>query len=373
MDWIDEKAEKLFIYIKNLSFRKAMISYVVMLAGLVWPLSYITRAFCRYQNIPFIGEWCAFVYFFVGMILTIFIFYHKRLKKPLSILEESVRRIQENDLDFHIAYDSRDEFGSLCGSAEAMRLELMKNKEELWRLIERQKDLNAAFAHDLRTPLTVIRGYTDFLAKYIPEGKLSQQKLQDTLRLMTEHLKRLEDYSRTMKGIRSIEDLPISCQNIWLSSIGNRIREIVFALNQTGGIHISYEGFSLDAQVSVDENIILEVLDNTLSNAIRYARNRIEILTDYTPPNGPADNGELLLTVRDDGPGFSEAQLKRATMPYYTEYRADPDDEHFGIGLHICLELCKKHGGTLNTANSILGGAVVTAAFFSQTDHKEIL
>lgn len=108
MDWIDEKAEKLFIYIKNLSFRKAMVSYVVMLAGLVWPLSYITRAFCRYQNIPFIGEWC--------------------------------------------------------------------------------------------TPLTVIRGYTDFLAKYIPEGKLSQQKLQDTLRLMTEHLKRLEDYSRTMKG-----------------------------------------------------------------------------------------------------------------------------------------------------------------------------
>lgn len=373
MDWIDEKAEKLFTYIRNLSFRKAMISYVVMLTGLVWLLSYITRAFCRYQNIPFIGEWCAFVYFFAGILITIFLFYYKRLKKPLSILEKSVKRIQENDLDFHISYDSQDEFGSLCDSVEAMRLELIKNKEELWRLVERQKDLNAAFAHDLRTPLTVLRGYTDFLAKYIPEGKLSQKKLQDTLQLMTEHLKRLEDYSRTMKGIRSIEDLPISCQKIWLSGIENRIKEIVFALNQTGGIQIVYEGFHLDTQVSVDENIIMEVLDNTLSNAIRYARSKIEILTDYTPANGPdpSEKGELLLTVRDDGPGFSKDQLKLATKPYHSEYRADPDDEHFGIGLHICLELCKKHGGTLNAANSIMGGAVITATFFSQINAKE--
>lgn len=361
MDWIDKKAELLFDYIKNLSFRKAMIAYVLVLAVIVWVLSYITQAFCRYQQIPLAGEWCSFVYFFAGIIITILIFYHKRLKKPLSVLMESVDRIRDNDLDFHAAYDSKDELGSLCDSVEAMRLELVRGKEELWNLIERQKELNAAFAHDLRTPLTVLRGYTDFLARYIPEGKLGLEKTQDTLRLMSEHLKRLEDYSHTMKGIRSIEELPLSCVPITLNQIEARIREVIFALNQTGGIQISCKGFATDMQISADESIIMEVLENALSNAIRYAGDHIEIHTDYH-----AENSELLIAVADDGPGFSDEQLTQALKPYYKEYHADTSDQHFGIGLHICRELCRKHGGTLSVANSILGGAIVTATFRSE-------
>lgn len=293
------------------------------------------------------------------MAITILLFYHKRLKKPLSILRESVAHIQKNELDFHISYESRDELGCLCDSVEKMRLELVADKEEMWRLIERQKDLNAAFAHDLRTPLTVLRGYTDFLARYIPEGKLSQEKVTDTLKLMAEHIRRLEDYSRTMKGVRSIEEVPFSPESIRLRQIEKQIREVLFALNQTGGISILYEGFEMDIHLSVDITFIMEVLENMLSNAIRYAGNVIEVQTTYHP-----DSGELLLSVRDDGPGFTEEQLQFALRPYHKEFEADTQDEHFGIGLHICLALCQKHGGTLSVANSILGGAIVTAAFY---------
>ena len=51
-----------------------------------------------------------------------------------------------------------------------------------------------------------------------------------------------------------------------------------------------------------------------------------------------------------------------AVKPYYKEYSADTETEHFGIGLHICRELCRKHGGTLSVANSMRGGAAVTAS-----------
>lgn len=357
MDWLDEKLDKLFHYIKNLSFRKAMLAYIFVLAGITAVLTYVTEAFCAYQKIPLAGEWCGYFYSFTGMIITIFIFYHKRLKKPFSILNESVDNIRCNNLDFHVSYDSRDEFGSLCDSVEAMRLELENNKEEMWRLIERQKELNAAFAHDLRTPLTVLRGYTDFLARYIPEGKLSEDKLQDTLKLMAEHLRRLEDYSYTMKGIRSIEDVPLSLRKTTLKHLDSRIQEVIFALNQTGGIQIEYQGFNEEYSVSVDDGMIMEVLENLLSNAIRYAGSRIEVCM-YS-----SSDGELTAVVRDDGFGFSEEQLTQAVKPYYKEYSADTETEHFGIGLHICQELCRKHGGTLSVANSILGGAVVTASF----------
>ncbi len=71
------------------------------------------------------------------------------------------------------------------------------------------------------------------------------------------------------------------------------------------------------------------------------------------------------MTVRDDGRGFLDEQLEKALEPYHKEYESAETDEHFGIGLHICREFCKKHGGTINVANSIKGGAVVTASFFA--------
>ena len=222
-------------------------------------------------------------------------------------------------------------------------------------------------AHDLRTPLTVLKGYTDFLARYLPEGKISEAKMADTLALMSEHLKRLENYSRTMKGIRSIDEVPFSPEVIRLGSIGKKIQEVVFALGQAGDVGIFYRGCTLKdgdnggLRVQADENIIMEVLENLLSNAIRYAGTQIEVISEYD-----MEKMEFLLVVRDDGKGFSEEQLIKALKPYHKEHDSVEMDEHFGIGLHICREFCKKHGGTLDVANSIRGGAVVTASFVCQ-------
>lgn len=399
MDWLEEKTDKFLTFIRNLSFRKAMIAYILVLAVIVWGLSYITMILCWQQEMSIwakYGErenlrnivyekgllwlygdsifsksdesmlkffdicrvWCPFFYSFAGIILTIFLFYRKRLKRPLLILEESVEKIRKDDLDFQAVYESKDELGRLCGSVEDMRLELVRGKEEMWSLIERQKELNAAFAHDLRTPLTVLRGYTDFLAKYIPEGKISAGKLNSTLSLMAEHLKRLEEYSRTMKGIRSIEEVPFICEETSIHSIIKKIEEVIFALNQIRDVEIVHEGNSTDTQISADDSMIMEVLENILSNAIRYAEKKIEVLSDYDK-----EKAEFTLTVRDDGPGFTEEQLKKALKPYYKEHEKNESGDHFGIGLHICQELCKKHGGTLSIANSIQGGAVITASF----------
>ena len=132
-------------------------------------------------------------------------------------------------------------------------------------------------------------------------------------------------------------------------------------VNAAEGIVMQYIGVARkDAPGLVQVGIRPEVLENMLSNAIRYAGKQIDVMSDYD-----ADSREWILTVRDDGPGFSEEQLDKALRPYYKETEDGGPDDHFGIGLHICRELCKKHGGTLNVANSIRGGAVVTASFLA--------
>lgn len=403
MDWVEEKIENLRIRLCNMSFRKAMIGYTLVLAVVVFLLSCVTIMVCyRWETLlykkydiapeysrwlsllaggPFIEMpsvitnsdntilrileilriWCPFFYGVGGMMITICIFYKQRLKKPFEILQSGTEEITKQNLEFPMYYDSQDEMGELCDSFERMRKELISNKSEMWKLIDSQKQLNAAFAHDLRTPLTVLKGYSDFLARYIPEGKVSEEKTLDTLKLMSSHLERLEQYSRTMNGIRNIEEMPIAKESISLNRIQKEIGEVIFALNQIGDIQIveqiGYEEMKAH-NISVDRNAILEVLENLLSNAIRYALHHIQVQTDYNEKEQT-----FFLSVKDDGSGFEREEMAKMLAPY--EKETTGDSEHFGIGLHICSLLCNKHGGTISIANSMSGGAIVTASFYS--------
>ena len=91
------------------------------------------------------------------------LFYRNKLKRPLAELRLASEKISQNDLDFTVTAHSRDELGQLCASFETMRAALAQNFSEMWRQMEERKRLNAAFAHDLRTPLTVLKGYNEML------------------------------------------------------------------------------------------------------------------------------------------------------------------------------------------------------------------
>lgn len=99
---------------------------------------------------------------------------------------EASGKISRNDLNFSIEYDSKDELGKLCNSFEIMRTTLAENFSDMWRQVEERRQLNAAFAHDLRTPLTVLKGYDEML-------KASDDpKTRDTAAPMEKHILRME-------------------------------------------------------------------------------------------------------------------------------------------------------------------------------------
>ncbi len=138
------------------------------------------------------------------------LFYRRKLKKPLAILDAASGRIASGDLDFTVEYDSRNEFGRLAASFETMRRSLYETNRDMWRMMEGRRRLNAAFAHDLRTPLTVLRGYSDFLLKYAPSGKIGDEKAMATLSTMDVYLKRLEGYTTTMSSLQKLDEIELS-------------------------------------------------------------------------------------------------------------------------------------------------------------------
>lgn len=278
------------------------------------------------------------------------LFYKRQLQKPLTLLDHAAKQIADNNLDFQVVYSREDELGRLCDSFEKMRLALLANNEEMWRQMEERKRLNAAFSHDLRTPLTVLRGQSELLIQYAP--KMTVEKVADTSEMMRRHVARLEAYVQTMGELQRLEDIEIIRQPIPLSALYEQLLE-------TGEVLCAGKKFSGSLTgdehtiLNVDASIAQRVFENLLSNAARFAKERIAASI-------ASKEGYLFLIISDDGNGFAQKDLEHATKPFYKTVR-ETDNEHFGMGLNICKILCEKHGGSIHLSNQ--NGAVITAVF----------
>ncbi|WP_185715814.1 sensor histidine kinase [Clostridioides difficile] len=295
--------------------------------------------------------------FFIGLLLLAdIIFYKVKLKTPIEILNKGAMEISNNNLDFCLEYNNNDELGNLCNAFEKMRSELNKNNIKMWTMINDRKQLNAAFSHDLRNPLTVLKGYSNYLTKYIPTGKLSDEKILSTTQLMSEHINRIEYYVENMSNAQRLEDLVVS------KSMSN-INKLIENLDENISIIAKQEGksFTLKSQINninlfFDENIILRVVENIISNAFRYARNTVSILIYL-------EQELLTFVIEDDGIGFSKESLKLALRPFYRDKTLNDSNAHFGMGLYISKILCEKHGGSIFIENNSTNSAKITAKF----------
>lgn len=281
------------------------------------------------------------------------VYYRRKLKRPLAILKNGTERIAKNDLDFAIKYDVDDEFGQLCEAFEKMRSSLEENSKETWRQMEERKRLNASFLHDLRTPLTVLEGHLDILRKYTDNGALSRQDITEMYSVMNIQLKRMSRYVSSMSKLQSLEDIPIS-------SKPTASKELVRTLKNTAGIICSKKKLTFESQIKLeslelDIEIVLQVFENVMSNAVRYAKSAIRVCCK-------TKGKHLYIIVSDDGPGFDAREIKIATDPFYTTEKKS-EGEHFGLGLNICKILCQRHGGGIRLDNVKDGGACVTVYF----------
>ena len=282
-------------------------------------------------------------------------FYRWKIKKPLAILNAASQKIAQNDLDFQVAVPTGDELGKLCQSFETMRASLEENNRSLWAAVEERKRLNAAFSHDLRTPLTVLQGYSDLLLDALPSGDLSPEKTVDTVLTMQRSLTRLQRYVESMNSLQRLEDLEPQKSTVPFSTLCAQLEETGKILGKEQGFHFASQG---KGDVFLDSELLFQVYENLLSNAGRYAKGNIWVTAER-------EGTALSLTVADDGPGFPPAALKRAAEPYYRADRSpNPEGElHFGLGLYLCRVLCQKHGGSLEIGNAPEGGARITARF----------
>lgn len=309
-----------------------------------------------YRFSRFIENYAALFWYSVCIASAAIVFYMTKLKKPLRILQNASHRISENELDFTVKYPGSDEMSALCEAFETMRSALEENNDKMLHMLDERKQLNDAYTHDLRTPIAVLKGYTDMLIGYLPTGKFSEDEILETVQTMSSHVERLEQFADSMNTVQKLEDIDIQKEQVPTEEFLSHLRETADFLCQSQDIAFEFESSLARATILIDPSAVTQVFENLLNNALRFAEEKITILC-------LANDNIFSIAVTDDGKGFSEKELITAAKPYYSG-QAEKGQFHFGLGLHICRTLCEKHGGTLRLENTEPHGAKVTASFY---------
>ena len=286
------------------------------------------------------------VYSALCILAAVFLFYRNKLEKPLAELMTASENIVHNDLDFKMQYRAEDEMGQLCTAFETMRTTLADNLSKMWRQMEERGRLNAAFAHDLRTPLTVLKGYQELLLAN------DNNDVKGTAVTMGKHISRMEHYVNSMNQLQRLEDMQPEGRLVVLENMISSLYESAEILCKQNGKNLQWTSQNEKRQFELDVDFVIQVSNNLISNAVQYAETNI-VMSFEGKEEG------LLLSVADDGIGFTEDGLRKAAEPYFTE---EKHAEHFGLGLYICKILCEHHGGYLQVDNT-MEGAKVTAFF----------
>lgn len=290
-----------------------------------------------------------------ALILSDILFYRFKLKTPLACLQEGAHHIMEGDLDFMVspantdpastsAADTKDELSQLCLAFDAMRIQLKKNNQELWRQAEERKRLNAAFSHDLRNPITVLKGTV----------KLLKQNILDphAIERLDTYTVRLEQYVETMSSIHRLEELPVCRKTLSLFSLYQELTETAHMLAPGLTQLLPLKENQTNALIQLDSGLFFNTAENLIGNAARFTNTSIIISLSF-------QERMLTLTVQDDGPGFPPQLVKDGPQPFK---KWSDESDHFGMGLYICQMLCEKHGGALILENTC-PGARITAQF----------
>jgi len=313
------------------------------------------------QSDYFVSEVCDFLQTYTVLILSIvgscaavFLFYRNKLKTPIEELTSASKKIAENHLDFCVTYENKDEMGMLCMEFERMRRQLAENNRILWKNIEEEKILRAAIAHDIRSPLSVLKGYQEMLMEYLPNADINMEQAMEMLSESRRQIERMDVFVETMRKMNSLENRELTAQEISVKQLETDIRAELAILEKEYGKQSVLQAQASNEIFCGDKEVILEVTENLLSNAFRYGEHQVEIMIRV-------GYSELNISVRDDGDGFGEEEEK-ITEAFYQQNIKD-SLKHAGIGMYISRLYCEKHGGKLVIGNDEQGGAVATAIF----------
>lgn len=267
----------------------------------------------------------------------------KKIMKPVEVLEQAAKRINDGDLDTSIRYEEQDEFRPVCNTFNQMQAHLKEGMEKNAAYEKARTEMISGISHDLRTPLTAvkafIKGILDGVANTPEKQKqyleVSYQKACE----MDVLLQKLFFFSKLETGNMPFFVQPVDLGN-WMESYVSEKQEE----GQAKGYSIQLAKEMQAYPVKMDVEQMKRVFDNLIENSIKYA-DALELLISVQLKKTAS---KVSIIFGDNGNGLDAEKLPHVFEQFYRGDEArDTKKEGSGLGLYVCQYIVKQHGGTI--------------------------
>ncbi|PAB59172.1 ATP-binding protein [Anaeromicrobium sediminis] len=293
------------------------------------------------KNISFIFIGIGVLVMVIGAIVSLFL--SNTIIEPIKELTKSAEKMSEGDFETRAKIFYNDEIGKLSNTLNYMAGEILK-KERL------KNDFISSVSHEIRTPLTGIKGWAVLLNNGIVKDEESIKEglhiIEKESERLTEMVEELLDFSKLLSG-----QVTIKRENIHMEQIIEYIKTHMSSIAYRKNIEFLVEYEKPLAIVNVDKNKIKQVLINILDNAFKFVdENGLVKLT------AKKEKSYVHILIEDNGCGICEEDLPKVKEKFYKGKNSKSKN---GIGLSICDEIVKIHGGQLYIESEINNGTRV--------------
>ncbi|MCM1063342.1 MAG: HAMP domain-containing histidine kinase [Eubacterium sp.] len=269
------------------------------------------------------------------------------LTKPIRLLAGATRKMAEGDYSYRAQIISNDELGALTADFNSMANVLEETIGELQDEIRAREDFIAAFAHELKTPLTAIIGYADLLRS----RKLDEEKHFLSSNYIYTEGKRLENMSFRLLDIIVTKRDQIETQPIAAASLFQYLQDM-FDGNTEQQIDIMFEPATVYGEINLIKSVLLNLVDNACKASSQGGVVEVD---------GACREEGYLFQVKDYGVGIPEEELKKVTEAFYMVDKSRSRSKNgAGLGLALCVEILRLHNSVLNIESKLGEGTCIS-------------
>ena len=289
--------------------------------------------------------------FFTALVILIFtsvsvgLWIYRSVATPLVKLRKATQNIKDGNLDFVLDVEGADEFAELCRDFEEMRRRLKESAEEKLVLDKENKELISNISHDLKTPITAVKGYVEGIMDGVADTPEKMDRYVRTIYNKTVEMDHLIN-ELTFYSKIDTNRIPYTFSKLNVEDYFSDCAEEVGLELETRGIQLCYANYvDSDVQVIADGDQIRRVIHNIISNAIKYMdkgkgmKGIIQIRVK--------DVGDFVqVEIEDNGKGIAAKDLPYIFDRFYrTDVSRNSAKGGSGIGLSIVRKILEDHGG----------------------------
>ena len=300
------------------------------------------------------------VIFFIELITIIILWsnrFSKKINSELKTLLSATEKIKEQDLDFDVSRSNINEIDAVLQGIDNMKGSLKIALEKQWSVEQQKREQISALAHDIKTPLTIVKGNAGLLN----ETDMTEEQ-KSYCNYIEESSTQMERYLQDLLAITKKETANNEPNEIiYIEKLINFLRKQGKALGKIKDVNINWNiDIEEDLYIKGHEYELERAFMNIITNAVDFSPNNSTIsITINSTINSTIDNSQLIIQVIDQGKGFSKRMLKYGKEQFFMENESRTKTGHHGLGLYIANDIITKHNGELALSNNKSGGGLV--------------